>query len=266
MQMNKTLYAGCSYTSGVGFDLLDKEPGLWVNLLHNSVPELKETQAVNVGLGGRSNAGIFRDVCYQLTHRNDIKYVFVAFTSMPRYEINLGLETYPTRYVFATWSPGITEINLNDVSYTGKYLESVGSRFVTLVHLHYEILDMVYYVNTMLNLSKLVGAKIFFINAIGPWDYQYFTKLENVLPNSYTDFTKELLNFNTRDDEEIFKLYNTMHDSYNLAGGIHEDLWLNLYSSFRSLLVDRNSDDNHPGLKSNQIYHQLLQQSLISKL
>ena len=264
--MNTTLYAGCSYTSGVGFDLLNKEPNLWVNLLHKSVPELKETQLLNVGLGGRSNAGIFRDVCYQLTKRVDIKTVFVAFTSMPRYEINLGLETYTTRYVFASVAPGIEEINLNKISYTGKYLESVGNRFVTLVHLHYEILDMLYYVNTLVNLCKLVGARIFFINALCPWDNNYFTKLENVLPNSYTNFTKDLIGIETRADEEIFKLYNIIHNDYNLAGGIHEELWLNLYSSMRSTLVDRNSDNIHPGISSNKLYSQQFSQALTSKL
>ena len=34
--MQYTLFTGCSYTAGTGFDLLDKDDNLWVNLLHKT--------------------------------------------------------------------------------------------------------------------------------------------------------------------------------------------------------------------------------------
>jgi hypothetical protein len=114
--MSYTLFTGCSYTHGDGFDLYTNQPELWVNLLHKNNPYLEKTQLLNVAIGGRSNAGIFQDTVWNLVNK-DCKYAFVEWTSVPRYEFSTGLEFYSTRAMF---SPNCKQLDhrLNDVTYS----------------------------------------------------------------------------------------------------------------------------------------------------
>lgn len=255
----KLLVCGCSYVAGDGFDLHKDEPLLWVNLLHKNT-SLNNHQLINAGRSGRSNSGIFQDAVYHMA-REHIDVAIVAWTSMPRYELHLGIEKYDTNIMFLPAGP-LYDVNLNDVSYSKKYLESVRDRFLSLINLHYEILNLIHYVNSLINLAKLTNTQLFFVNSLCPWDSQYFEYLTDVLPSSYTDFTKKLLNVDNRDDEEIFLLYNKIHQEYIDAGSIQQQYWLNLYTSLRNLRIDTNNDNLHPGIESNQKYFELLSKSL----
>lgn len=262
--MAYTLFSGCSYTYGTGFPLEKDDPALWVNLLHSHNQHLISTSLLNVSCGGRSNEGIFQDTVYNLLH-NDIKYAIVEWSSMPRYNLSVGLELYQTK-ISVIPNATIVDQNLNDIKYTSKYLNSIRDRFTSLAHLHFEIYNLVYYVNSLIKLAKLTNTKIFFVNGMCPWDGNYFTKLENVLPGDYTAFTQRLINVDNRDDAEIYQLYEKIHTEYNLVGGINEYSWLNLYNSMREQLVDRNDDNSHPGTISNKNYYELFDAILNSKL
>lgn len=261
--MSDVLFCGCSYVSGEGFNEERENPNLWVNLLCNSV-FFKEYNKINVGKAGRSNQAIFSDAVQHLTEKK-YEYAFVSWTSMPRYELELGVETYSTRQVFL---PGLEliEHRLNDIVYNKEYLQKINDRFTSLAHQHYEILNLIFYVNSLIRLAKLTNTKLFFINSLCPWDDNYFVVQKNVLPEAYSNFTKKLINVVNRDDDEIFNIYSKMHDEYHHAGGIQEDFWLNLYQSLRSMLIDRNDDNIHPGPQSNRIYHTLLESSLKIKI
>jgi hypothetical protein len=154
---------------------------------------------------------------------------------------------------------------LNDVVYNQRYLKNINDRFTALAHPHHEIFNLVRYVNCLTNLAHLVGTKIFFINAMCPWDQDFFSKLSSVLPEAYTEYTKKLINVDNRDDQEILQIYNKMHQQYDSAGGIQENYWLNLYLSLRSLLIDTNDDGVHPGIRSNRLYGKLLTTALSNK-
>lgn len=262
--MTITLFAGSSVTAGDGFDLKSNEPSLWVNLLHTNNTHLQDTKLLNVSRGGRSNSGIFQDAVHSILHHN-IKYAFVEWTSVPRYNMSLGLELYETRVSFRPGAQHPTH-NLNDVTYTGEYLSSVANRFTILAHDHYEICDLVSYTNSLIKLAKLKNTQIFFINGWCPWDNNYFTELVNVLPDAYTNYTKKLLNIENRDDDEIFKLYKKIHTEYAELGTIQESYWINLYSSMNDLKEDTNQDNMHPGIKSNQLYYQLFNQAVNTQL
>jgi hypothetical protein len=248
-----TLFTGCSYTAGNGFSKEKDQPELWVNLLHKNT-KLNNTQLLNASRGGRSNAGIFQDTVYNLTNYADIKTAFVCFTDMPRYELSVGLELYGTDQAII---PNLQYIerNLNDVTYSKDYLHKVFDRFVALAHLHYEILNLVYYINSLVKLAKLTKTKIYFINAICPWDKDYFVKLNHVLPYEYTNFTRKIINVDNRSDDEIYKIYDKIHLEYNQAGGIQCPYWINLYDSMRKNKIDVNDDGVHPGIQSNYYYY-----------
>lgn len=261
--MKHALFCGCSYTSGTGFELEAQEPGLWVNLLHQNTL-LQQYKLLNAGKAGRSNAGIFEDACYNLLH-SECAYAFVEWTSGPRYELELGLELYDTRWVVVPNGPA-RQHDLNDCSYSTGYLNNIRDRFVTLSHPHYEILNIVCYTNILEKLAKLKHTQIFFINGLCEWDHDYFTRLTNVLPSDYTPYTQKIINVDSRDDVEIFKLYQKIHDQYQSHGGIQQHSWLNLYSSMRSMKIDTNSDNMHPGTQSNQLYFTEFNKKLQEKI
>jgi hypothetical protein len=262
--MDITLFAGCSFTAGTGFDQGKDQPELWVNLLHKYNDILNQTELLNVSKSGRSNAGIFHDAVHAILH-NNVKYAFVAWTNVMRYEISVGLECYETRTTFSLGHKQI-ERNINCLSYPASYMQNINDRFTTLAHPHYEIANLVYYVNSLIKLCKLKQCQLFFVNAICDWDKDYFVKKHNVLPENYTEYTKQLISITTRNDNEIFKLYEKIHNEYKQAGGINSAEWLNLYQSFRSTQIDTNNDNLHPGLQSNFNYYQQLVKALDSKL
>ena len=268
--MNITLFTGCSYTAGSGFELEKTDPGLWVNLLHKNAEVLQNTKLVNCGVSGASNDQIFIDTIEHIL-KYHTKFVFVEWTSYPRHLFNVGLETYATRVNFI---PNCSieldntnqQLELNEITYTKKYLEELRDRVVTLNHPYYEISKIVSYVNILINLCKLKKCSIFFINGLCDWDQDFFIKKENVLPYDYTDYTKKILNIDNRDDDEIYALYNKIHSEYDSIGGIQESHWLNLYNSLRKNRIDVNSDNVHPGYKSNQKYFKFLSQALLDNL
>lgn len=262
--MAYTLFSGCSYTYGNGFSLEKEDPSLWVNLLHSQNEYLSTTKLLNVSRGGRSNDGIFQDTTYNLLTHN-VQYAFVEWTSVPRYELSLGLELYETRVSFIP-NARLYDVNTNQINYTKNYLDSIRDRFTSLANEHYEICKLFYFINSLIKLAKLTDTTIFFVNGACPWDENYFLKLQNVLPNEYTKFTKQLLNVESRDDAEVFKLYNKIHSEYAAIGSIHEDHWLNLHQSIYTTQVDVNNDGCHPGVISNQNYFNNFNQILNSKL
>jgi hypothetical protein len=260
--MTYCVFAGCSYTSGAGFALEKNEPKLWVNQIHREF--FPNTHKLNVSCGGRSNAGIFQDTVTALTSYT-VEYAIIEWTSMPRYELELGFELYNTRQVFLPNGP-CTDHNLNDVKYSKTYLNSIRDRFTSLAHNHYEILNVIQYINTIVNLAKISNTKVFFVNGLCPWDQEFFNKKHNVLPSDYTVYTQQLLHVCNRNDEEIFQLYEKLHNNFTQAGGIHEQLWLNLYSSMDQNRVDFNSDQIHPGFQSNDRYVKIFSKELKDKL
>jgi hypothetical protein len=266
--MDITLFSGCSYTTGFGFELEQNDPKFWVNLLHKDVNILQNTELVNCGKSGASNDQIFANSVDHILKYNT-KFVFVQWTSYPRYQFNVGLETYETKVLFIANSPTLhtdDKLGLNDITYTKTYLNTLRDRVITLNHPHYEILKIVKYVNVLINLCKLKKCSIFFINGICDWDCDFFIKKENTLPYEYTSYTKKIINIDNRDDNQIYALYNKIHNEYNRLGGMQESNWLNLYNSLAKNKIDVNDDKIHPGYKSNQKYFELLSQALLNKL
>jgi hypothetical protein len=256
------VFAGCSITAGTGFALEKNEPQLWVNQIHNNL--FSHTTKLNVGQGGRSNAGIFQDTVTALT-LYPVEYAIVEWTSMPRYELELGFELYNTRQCFIP-NGSCRDHQLNDIKYPKEYLNSIRDRFTSLAHDCYEILNLVKYINAIANLAKITNTKVFFVNGICPWDSDFFVKKYNVLPADYTTYTQKLLNVSSRDDVEIFQLYEKLHNEFEQAGGINEQLWLNLYNSMAHNQIDFNLDQTHPGVESNDQFTELFSKALTARL
>jgi len=271
--MKKLIFAGCSFTAGTGWNQDDPyldnkdEPLMWTNLCHQNIKRFQNLEIINIGKKGASNTEIFENSVRLIADKeSDIDIMFCQWTSVPRYNFNVGFELWDTSensIAHNDGSPRRThDVRLNRGDHwSRKYIDDLLDRFRVLHHLHWEIVKIVDYSNMLSALAEQRGFDIFFINGLCPWDENYFLELHDVKPDSYTEFTKKtILNIDSRDDDDIHKLYHLAHKHYRQSGGIDHHRWINLYNSFRSLQVDRNFDGRHPGKHSNQIYYELIRE------
>jgi len=268
--MKKAVFAGCSLTAGTGWNSTDPladcktHENLYVNLCCANLDQLSNLETVNVAASGASNTDIFEQVVSAIaTYGSNIDTLFCQWSAMPRYRFQAGFELWDTTLslnYFSEAARATADLNLSrGKSWSKEYLNDLLDRFLVLHHLHGEILKVVRYSNTLQKLSNFHGIDIWFINGICPWDREYFTRLSgyNIMPENFTEFTKkQIINIDSRDDSDIFKLYHKLHDEYDAAGGINNTAWINLYESMQQARTDTNFDNIHPGITSNQHYFQ----------
>lgn len=254
------LAVGCSYTRGYGLDDEENNPNLWVNQI---AQRIGCTQIKNISESGWNNESIFHACMQEIMHENyDI--VIIGWSAIPRYNFHIGLEYYHTR---SRLTPDY-DIHINNKTFTGKYLDTIRNKLLEFHNDHWDILKLISYVNTIIQIQvNLKNKKVFFVNGLGPWEENYFSRKNFVKPDDLDKYTQELISCQTRDDNEIESIYNKIHDSYEKAGGICEWYWLNLYNSLMHMQIDRVSNaDGHPGLKSQDIFVENLLYQLSKKI
>lgn len=242
----KVLVVGCSFTCGTGLTLERHDSALWINQL------FVDADVTNVAKAGANNQWIFLETMSRLlTQSYDI--VLVAWTAIPRYNFHVGLELYPVE----TMLTDDRDVNLNSkVTISGKLLKSIGKNLNLIHNDHWDLLDLVKYVNLLVQLQiNTRNQKLIFVNALGPWCNNYFSAKKIQLPSDLDQYEQELLEIANRADQDIFALYDMIHLQYCKYGGIHEHNWLNLYNSLLTQQVDVASPtDRHPGYASQEAY------------
>lgn len=254
MTTEYTIFTGCSYTEGIGLPDVANDENLWVNILHNSVTELSHTKLLNLGIGGSTNIEIFQRSVDALCSYQ-CKNLFVAWTSLYRYKFSLGAEVYDvTQY----WSAGhkLIDVMLNPyIKISKNFLTDLKNKFFSLHHDHYEILRILGYTATLYRLAGITNTNVYFVNNMLPWDTGYFDQVigEARVPSDTTPYTQTLLNAETRDDEEFFQIYDSIHQGYVESQGLKNCMWLNLDSGFKeNFMLDVGNDDIHPGPRSHR--------------
>ena len=255
----KVLVSGCSFTVGCGLDGEKNNPNLWVNQLFDS------SIVKNIALAGRNNHSIFVNTIGELMNY-DYDLVIVAWSVIPRFNFNVGLETYET----LTRLTGDYDININNyITFKKEWLKKIGDSLLKIHNDHWDIVSLISYVNALIKIHEIenTNKQIFFINTYGPWSDNFFEYKKLNQPNDLSDYEKYLLDVETRDDNEIFDLYNKIHNDYQKYGGIKQCHWLNLYNSFEKMKVDNASTiDLHPGIKSQELYSKYLKSILSTNL
>lgn len=265
---NKVVFVGCSITAGNGW--MNVPPAesasiecknfsdLWVNICHREIPRIKNLELTNLGQSGASNTEIFENSVQSISSYGDnIDIMICQWTSVPRYNFNAGFELWNTSESLHSTNARKHDICRNRGDHWPReYVKDLLDRLRIMHHLHWEILKIVKYTAIISNLCKKYGINVFFINGLCPWDENYFVPLpEDYKPEDLTPFTKkEILNIESRDDNEIYQLYSLAHKHYTDAGGIDPTQWLNLYNPWHNQIIDRNHDNIHPGLYTNHYF------------
>lgn len=256
----KLLVSGCSFTQGHGLDSEERDPKLWVNQLAS---KLQCNSVNNIARPGYNNQTIFLETLHELT-KNTYDIAIVAWSVIPRYNFTFGFELYKTFSRLSKY-----QINTNQKTFSTSWQENLRNKLLETHNDHWNLLELVKYVNIFIAMQQCSKIKnIFFVNTFGPWSDDFFTKTQINLPSDLCEYTQSLLNVENRDDDEIFKLYDLMHQQYKDAGGIQEQNWLNLYdNSFKKLKIDSVSEiDNHPGYASQDVFVDRLWPILKEKL
>jgi hypothetical protein len=270
MSNNVVAFVGDSTIAGTGWNPTDifadcpDANELWVNQCHLNINKLKDLELINLAAQGASNNDIFIQAVDALS-KYDVKYLFCGWAPIQRYKFSAGFELYDTTVSFGGrfWKLfKDAKISLNDFEYSANEVKNLTEKLRAMHHPHYEIVKIVKYVNLLNALAAKHGTTILHINAICPWDENFFNFIANAqFPSEYTKYTQEILNVSNRDDDEIFKLYKKMHDDYANAGGIDKDRWLNLYQPLLpNMLIDTNYDDTHAGIETNKRFYEFIQE------
>tara|TARA_R110000868_G_scaffold386239_1_gene654444 strand:+ start:94 stop:885 length:792 start_codon:yes stop_codon:yes gene_type:complete len=258
-KFNKILIVGCSFSNGSGLPGEHNNSRIWANQL---TAKLGACTINNVSRTGANNHWIFLETISALI-KDRYDLVLVEWSAIPRYRFKVGLELYSVDSLLDR------DVNLvRHETITKKWLSEIKNRLLRIHNDHWDILDLIKYVNTLIELqTKLYQGKIFFINGLGPWPNQYFAKKQIYLPSDLDAYTHNLLQATDRNDKEIFQLYNMIHDQYASFGGIQEKYWLNLYQSQSTLMIDVVSTvDHHPGYLSQDLFADYFYQQIQEKL
>ena len=254
--MKKALFLGCSYAAGWGFPGEKLHSELWTNQLFPG------HQVVNLAWHGADNDSIFHEACknIRLVHYDQI---VVAWTAVPRYRFQFGLELYDTGTSLLNTPVRLVNKEVVD----GKFLQETGDRIRRYHNDHWEILKVVQYVNIILELARYhQQGEVWFVNSLLPWCGDYFNKKHISKPNELDPYVQKMLQVDRRDDPEIFDLYSKIHRDYAAHGSINQSTWLNLYSSLDSMKIDTVAqDDHHPGTASQQVFVNKLREQLCAK-
>jgi hypothetical protein len=202
---------------------------------------------------GRDNEWICLEAINNLI-KNDYDLLIVGWAPIPRFNFHVGLELYDTN----------TKLDLsrdkycinNDITITGKELNKIGDSLLKIHNDHWDLLKLVKYVNTLIELQVTARKKkIIFFNPHIKLSQDFFVKKEIKRPSDLSKYEQDLLSVDTRDDQEIFDLYNMIHTDYQMYGGVHSELWANLYNPFIDLQIDNAPHAaKHPGYQSQEVF------------
>ena len=233
-------FNGCSLTYGKGLtEKIRKQcnyPGL--------VAEEYNFNLTNISISGSSNYTIFmRSTEAILSGKYDI--IFTQWSALNRHWLSPG----PDTYFF------LNDENHNDFKYRDFYLSpketlTFKKTFLVMNHDYQNIFDLVDYCKNLKALADYKSTKIVFINGLVPWKDDLIKSTVNNLETDLSDYTKSILDFDNRDDEEIVLYFNKLKQKFS---ELDQARWVNLFESFHHNIIDVNSDGHHPGIKSHAL-------------
>jgi hypothetical protein len=231
-------FNGCSFTVGEGFPVDQRELYIYDRLLEK---EFKFNRT-NIALGGSSNYTIFmRSVDAVLSGQYNC--VVTQWSALNRIWLSPGPDS---KFFVNDANP--------DYRYRNIYLAPREKRKFsdTLLLLNGDynnIIDLIKFSKILEELAKEKNVKLVFINGLVPWGNDLITPLSNDLNKSLSTYSKDLLDFNNRDDAEIIKFFQQLQNHFTK---LNQELWINLFDSFLDNIQDQGPEGHHPGIQSHK--------------
>jgi hypothetical protein len=208
-------------------------------------PNIIASQGYNIknyGIAGGSSYEIFLTCLHQLAQLTpDI--VFIEWHMLARHrfypapEVSLFLSASDTR-TSDNWSHCIPVPN--------KQLENFKKTLLLLDGDYHRMLTLLTYCEIIQDICKIKNIKLVMIAGGIPWSEDLFAPYNDKsnLGLCLGEYSKELLDFDNRDDSEILSLLSQLRQKFNL---LDLEKWVWIFESIPMLTVDRAPLDYHPG-------------------
>jgi len=249
----KVCFNGCSFTVGEGFSVDQRDHFIYDRL----VAKKFNFDSENIAIGGSSNYKIFmRSAQALLSRKYDL--VVTQWSALNRVWFKPG----PDSDYFVN-DHKHSDFKYREIYLSRKQKEAFNNTILMLNHDYQNILDLIDYCNF---LSAIAGTtKIIFINGLVPWTKDLNSLDILNLSMDLSDYTKEILDFNNRDDYEITKFLTSLQNKFSTLDQLS---WVNLFDSFDKNTVDSGPEGHHPGPLShswmaNQLEHYLRKNSIL---
>jgi hypothetical protein len=214
-------------------------------------PNIISSQGYNVknyGIAGASGYEIFLTCLQQLTQSSpDIVFIewnmFARHRFQPAPDVSLGISaagiTFPN-----SWNHCIPISN--------KQLENFQKTLLLLDGDYHRMLALLNYCEIIQDICKLKNIKLVMIAGNMPWTKDLFDPDydKSNLGGHLSDYSKELLDFDNRDDSEILSLLSQLKQRFDL---LDLNNWIWVFESIPMLTVDRAPLNRHPGPKTMKI-------------
>lgn len=234
----RAVFTGCSFTVGEGFPVDQRDFYIYDRLLSKHC----NFERVNIAAGGSSNYKIFMSATKALTDKAcDI--LFVQWSALNRMWLSPGPDTY-----FFINDPS-TEFRYRDLYISNSDRKYLKNLILLLNHDYQNIFDLVDYCKFLDLLATHQNIKLVFINGIVPWSDDLITIGCTDLQQHLSNYTKAILDFNNRSDEEIHLYFNKLQSK---IAELDQCKWVNLFDSFQKNITDVGPEGHHPGIKSHQ--------------
>lgn len=229
-------FTGCSFTAGVGLD--SGEPS-YVSLISNDIQQ----HCVNLATPGASNYKIFMSTADAIVS-NQFSCVIAQWSALNR----LWLYPGPDSEFF------VNDSKQADFRYRELCLNArEKTKFREIVFMlngdYSNIIELVRYCKILHCLAEKCKTTVIFVNGLVPWQDDLTKPLTQDLSTLLSTYSKTILDFDHRDDAEITEFFSKLQTHF---GRLDQSLWVNLFEPWNKNLLDRGTDNLHPGPRSHQ--------------
>ena len=232
----RILVNGCSFTRGLGFDLEHQAPEIWPNLLSQRT----SCPVTNIAKSGASNLEIFLSTLREIQER-EYDLVIVQWSELRRTWLEPGLDR---RYVCATPPRNFHTIKEDwqhhDIHLSVKQRQAFEETLIMLSGDYRACHDLITYCATL----HCINPNVIFVNGLVPWTLD-LASLDNPadLASSMSSFTRGMLEFDYKSDDEIRHWWKQLHDRVLPI----LPLWVNPFESWFDNQIDLAPAGHHPG-------------------
>jgi len=239
--MIKVCFNGCSFTVGEGFDVNQRDQYIYDRLVSRECG----FEQSNIAEGGSGNYEIFMRSARAL--QQDFDILFIQWSALNRIWLYPGPD--------CKWysNDGYDEFHYREIKLDKPSKKIFENTLLMMNHDYHNISKLVDYCSILERLSEHHGKTVIHINGMVPWTNDLTKPLLTDLSQSLSEYTKGILDFDYRDDQEIIQLFCSLQQKF---AELNQSRWVNLFNSFYSDTIDHGPQGHHPGIKSHEIMAQ----------
>ncbi len=231
---------GCSLTFGEGFPAEMRKDHIYSWLLAKKF----NFNLTNIAKPGSSNYTIFMRSSVAILSGNYDMCV-VQWSALHRQWFSPGPETY-----FFVNDEKFKDFKYRDLYLSPREKTVFRNTLLLLNHDYQNIIDLIDYCKTLKALADYKSVKLVYVNGLVPWKNDLLSSnIGKDLSSKLSEYTKSMLDFDTRDDSEIVRHFIKLQNKFK---ELDQLLWVNIFNSFVDSRTDVGPEGHHPGIESHQ--------------